>query len=114
MECQLEGSAAGGGRNGDHGNDVGLALRWRCPSRLAGLVMWIEEFVSLLKKSSVTQPRLDEALALKQQHLPRFLYKYFRVTSHSLDNLRNDTVWICSPKRTTIPTIAFSGSPKPT
>lgn len=60
--------------------------------------MWIEEFISLLKKSSVTQPRLDEALALKQEHLPKLLYKYFRVTSHSLDNLRNDTVWICSPE----------------
>jgi hypothetical protein len=61
-------------------------------------IMWIEEFVSHLKKSTVATPRLEQALALKDVHLPKYLYKYQRIKPYSLTNLRDDTVWICSPE----------------
>lgn len=60
--------------------------------------MWIDEFVSRLKKSTVAKPLIDEALALKEAHLPQHLYKYYRVNSYGLASLRDDSVWICSPE----------------
>jgi hypothetical protein len=60
--------------------------------------MWIEEFVSQLKRSTVAKLRIEQALALKEAHLPKSMFKYYRINSHSLTNLRDDTVWICSPE----------------
>jgi hypothetical protein len=61
--------------------------------------MWINEFVSVLKKSTVEKPRIDDALNLKEAHLPSRLYKHCRVNSDSLNSLRDEAVWICSPEK---------------
>lgn len=60
---------------------------------------WTKEFISLLRKSTITTPLTEPALDLKESHLPRYLYKYRRHDSYSLSNLRDDTVWICSPEQ---------------
>jgi hypothetical protein len=40
---------------------------------------------------------MAQALAIKQQHLPKRIYKYRRDCKNSLDNLKNNTVWLGSP-----------------
>ena len=40
---------------------------------------------------------MDEALTIKQQHLPKYVYKYRRDCECSRSNLKTDTVWFCSP-----------------
>jgi len=60
--------------------------------------MWVQEFVSEFKRSTVTAPRTEKAQSLKEINLPKCLYKYRTVNTHSLTNLQNDTIWICSPE----------------
>jgi len=59
--------------------------------------MWIRDFVDCLKGSTLGQPRFEEALSIKQQHLPKRIYKYRRDCSDSRRNLETDTVWLSSP-----------------
>ena len=59
--------------------------------------MWIKDFLDCLEASTFGQPRDAEALAIKEQHLPKRLYKYRRDYSNSRENLRTDTVWLSSP-----------------
>lgn len=59
--------------------------------------MWIQDFVSRLEGSTLGRSRIDEALAIKQQNLSKRIYKYRRNSSNSRDNLKTDTVWLCSP-----------------
>jgi len=60
--------------------------------------MWISDFISCLEKSTVANPRLADALAIKEKHLPKRIYKYRSDDDFSRTNLRDDTVWICSPE----------------
>jgi len=60
--------------------------------------MWLETFVNCLETSTRRHSRIDEALALKQQHLPKRIYKYRRDSTNSRDNLKTDTVWLASPE----------------
>jgi hypothetical protein len=59
--------------------------------------MWMQDFVRCVEGSTLGWSRLDEALAIKQAHLPKRIYKYRRDCSHSRENLKTDTVWLCSP-----------------
>lgn len=59
--------------------------------------MWTQDFVECLERSSLSHSRLDEAMSLKFRNLPDYIYKYRRDSELSRDNLRNGTVWICSP-----------------
>jgi hypothetical protein len=59
--------------------------------------MWIKDFVDCLESATLEQPRLEEAIALKQVHLPKRIYKYRRDSKYSRENLKTDTVWIASP-----------------
>jgi hypothetical protein len=59
--------------------------------------MWIKDFVNRLESSTLDHPRLDEAIALKQAHLPKLIYKYRRDSGDSRENLKTDTVWMASP-----------------
>ena len=59
--------------------------------------MWIRDFIDCLEGSTRGRSRIDEALAIKQQHLPKRIYKYRRDCDHSRDNLKTDTVRLSSP-----------------
>ena len=59
--------------------------------------MWIQSFVDCLEGSTLAHPRIDEALAIKQHHVPGRIYKYRRDCCCSRENLKTDTVWISSP-----------------
>ena len=58
---------------------------------------WIKDFVDCLESATLAQPRLEEAIALKQAHLPKRIYKYRRDSKYSRENLKTDTVWMASP-----------------
>jgi Protein of unknown function (DUF2971) len=60
--------------------------------------MWKEELIACLEKSTVGNPRVEEALAIKQQHLPKLIYKYRQVCPRHLDNLTRDTVRLSLPE----------------
>jgi hypothetical protein len=59
--------------------------------------MWEQDFVACLERSTRAHPLINEALDIKQQHMPQRIYKYFRDCNHTRDNLKTDTVWLCSP-----------------
>lgn len=59
--------------------------------------MWKRDYVDCLERTTPTHPRIEEAFAIKQQHLPKRIYKYRQVVPYHLDNLKNDTVWLSSP-----------------
>jgi Protein of unknown function (DUF2971) len=60
--------------------------------------MWITDLVNCLETSTLAHPRLEESLAIKQQHLPRHIYKYRSDSGNSRNNLTTDTVWLGSPE----------------
>jgi len=59
--------------------------------------MWTQYFVDCIEGSTFDQPRFAEALSIKEQHLPKRIYKYRRDCSCSRQNLETDTVWLSSP-----------------
>jgi hypothetical protein len=59
--------------------------------------MWIQDFVDCIEGSTFDQPRFAGALSIKQQHLPKRIYKYRCDCSNSRGNLETDTVWLSSP-----------------
>jgi hypothetical protein len=59
--------------------------------------VWIEEFVNCIENSTLTKPGLDEAIALKEAHLPKRVYKFRRDGKYARANLETDTVWMASP-----------------
>ena len=59
--------------------------------------MWIQDFVNCLEGSTLGRSRIEEALAIKHQNMPKRIYKYRRDCPNSRANLKTDTVWLCSP-----------------
>ena len=60
--------------------------------------MWTEDFISCLERSTVAKPTVDDALTIKQEHLPKRIYKYRQVSPHHISNLRSNTVRLSSPE----------------
>jgi hypothetical protein len=60
--------------------------------------MWPEDFVACLEESTTGQPRVDEAIAIKDQHLPKRIYKYRCDTDYSRNGLKTNTIWMASPE----------------
>jgi len=60
--------------------------------------MWVQDFVDCIEGSTLDQSRFAEALSIKQQHLPKRIYKYRRDCTNSRRNLETDTVWLSSPE----------------
>src|SRR5271169_1124811 len=58
---------------------------------------WQENMQKILEASTLGQSRFEEAIALKQQHLPKQIYKYRRDCRESRDCLKTDSVWMASP-----------------
>jgi Protein of unknown function (DUF2971) len=60
--------------------------------------MWTDDFVKCLEESTVGRSRVEEAAAIKEQHLPKRVYKFRFDNKYSRDNLQTDTVWMASPE----------------
>ena len=58
---------------------------------------WKEEYVKLLGCVNVSEMDIDAAQNLKIRNIPKNLYKYRQVSENSLNNLRNNTVWVDRP-----------------
>jgi len=58
----------------------------------------VKDFIACLEKSTIAHPTVEEALAIKQQHLPKRIYKYRQVCPYHINNLETDTVWLSSPE----------------
>ncbi|MFP3801819.1 DUF2971 domain-containing protein [Paraburkholderia sp. SIMBA_027] len=59
---------------------------------------WIDEFVELLFPIDAKNLKIEPAYMLKQQNLPRSVFKYRGVNEYSLANLRDNQVWLADPK----------------
>jgi hypothetical protein len=60
--------------------------------------VWKDDFLKYLAESKTERSYVEEALALKDLHLPTRLYKYRCDTDYPRDNLKDDTVWMASPE----------------
>lgn len=63
--------------------------------------MWKDEYFRIMCGKSVTDQDMVYATALKNQNLPKKIYKYRAINENSILNLRTETVWVCSPKEYT-------------
>ena len=59
---------------------------------------WIDDFVACIERATLEKPTIDEAIAIKQAHLPKSIYKYRRADDRAIENLKNDLVWMASPE----------------
>ncbi|MUK31923.1 DUF2971 domain-containing protein [Aliivibrio fischeri] len=61
---------------------------------------WKKEFKELMFSDSSTLDDIDKAFVVKQNNMPKALYKYrsFDKEGWSLKNLENDTVWLSLPE----------------
>jgi hypothetical protein len=59
--------------------------------------MWSDQFLELLKQSSIGQSTLEKAISFKQQHLPKRIYKYRSDNQYARENLKSNTIWLASP-----------------
>lgn len=61
--------------------------------------MWKDEFLQYLKQSTVAKPLFEQAIALKQQHLPQQIYKYRKddEAGYARKNLTSNTIWLATP-----------------
>jgi hypothetical protein len=59
---------------------------------------WRSRFVECLEKHTPANPLIEEALAIKQRHLPKQIYKYRRICQNHLGNLETNAIWLSSPE----------------
>lgn len=58
---------------------------------------WKKEFVKMLFPRDPGKLNIEGAYLLKHQYLPKSVFKYRCVDEKSLENLKNDTVWLAYP-----------------
>lgn len=54
---------------------------------------WKEEFAKVMFATNATQEDIKNALKLKEQNIPPYLYKYRGIGKFSIKNFRNDELW---------------------
>jgi len=61
--------------------------------------MWKDQFLEYLKQSTLAKPLFEQAIALKQQHLPPRIYKYRKddEAGYARKNLASNTIWLATP-----------------
>ncbi len=59
--------------------------------------MWKDDFFQFLRDSTLQNPQIDRAMALKHENLPKRIYKYRTDNEHSRESLKSDTIWLASP-----------------
>lgn len=60
---------------------------------------WVEEFIACFDVAKREELEIEKAFWIKAAHLPKAIFKFRSVSEYSLENLRNDTVWLCSPDK---------------
>ncbi|MBP9014788.1 MAG: DUF2971 domain-containing protein [Smithella sp.] len=58
--------------------------------------MWKDELVSIMSGATISLEDIERAMTLKDQHLPRKIYKFRSVNKYAISNLSSETVWLCS------------------
>ena len=59
---------------------------------------WFQEFKELVFSKETSVEKIDKAIRLKFENLPKFLYKYRSVDKYSLKNLEEDSIWLSDPR----------------
>jgi hypothetical protein len=59
--------------------------------------MWTQDFFELLRESTLNESHFADAIAFKEQHLPKRIYKYRADTDYARENLKSGTIWLASP-----------------
>jgi len=59
---------------------------------------WFQEYKKLVFTESTSVEKIDKAISLKYEHIPRKLYKYRSVNEYSLKNLEEESIWLSDPK----------------
>jgi hypothetical protein len=58
---------------------------------------WQTEYFRLLGDSEITHSKIDQAISLKTNNLPKKLFKYRPPNAFTLQNLEGDSVWLDKP-----------------
>jgi len=58
---------------------------------------WIEQFTDMIFPLNREKLSIEGAFLLKNQHLPKSIFKYREVNENSIKNLEEDTVWLADP-----------------
>ncbi|NHI00822.1 DUF2971 domain-containing protein [Oceanimonas sp. MB9] len=59
---------------------------------------WFKKYKELVFSERTSVDKIDKAISLKYEHLPRKLYKYRSVNEYSLKNLEEGSIWLSDPK----------------
>jgi hypothetical protein len=59
--------------------------------------MWKEQFVKCLEGSTNEHSHLEKALAIKEEHMPKHIYRYQADDDYRRNCLANDKIWLGSP-----------------
>ncbi len=60
---------------------------------------WVNDFTEMLFSLDPQKINVEGAYILKAQHLPASIFKYYRVTKHSLQNFEENKVWLTNPRK---------------
>ncbi|WMN86249.1 DUF2971 domain-containing protein [Vibrio parahaemolyticus] len=61
-------------------------------------MQWFQEYKDLVFSSETSVEKIDKAIRLKFENLPKLLYKYRAVNEYSLKNLEEDSIWLSDPR----------------
>lgn len=61
-------------------------------------MQWFQEYKELVFSSETSVERIDKAIRLKFDNLPKLLYKYRAINDYSLKNLEEDSIWLSEPR----------------
>ncbi|HIF5801342.1 TPA: DUF2971 domain-containing protein [Vibrio parahaemolyticus] len=61
-------------------------------------MQWFQEYKELVFSSETSVERIDKAIRLKFDNLPKLLYKYRAINDYSLQNLEEDSIWLSEPR----------------
>ena len=59
---------------------------------------WKDEFIKLMFPIDPNDIEFERALNLKNNNIPKSIFRYYSINVYSLINLQNNTVWLAAPK----------------
>jgi hypothetical protein len=60
---------------------------------------WIKQFTDMIFPLNRDQLDIEGAYLLKNQYLPKSIFKYREVNENSIKNLEEDTIWLADPSK---------------
>lgn len=61
-------------------------------------MQWFQKYKDLVFSPETSVEKIDKAIRLKFENLPRLIYKYRAVNEYSLKNLEEDSIWLSDPR----------------